>query len=140
MPVKPVKHIASIVENGVGSFVQPCKRVTLRYCNWGGSSKGMRELLRSQLRTIAEANPKIEFVAQKKAGHPIVQGEYANGATKTVCVRNYEPSKILEKIELVQNSSGNKLKKYQRAVESHNESVRGIWSPFHVEKEFRYRV
>jgi len=140
MPVRPVKHIASFLENGVGSFVQPCKRITLRYCNWGGSSKGMRDLLRNDLKKIAEANPKVEFVVKKEAGHPIVQGEYASGNLKTVCVRNFDAKKILQKIELVRNSSGNKLVKYQRAVESHNPSVRGIWSPFHVEKEFRYRV
>lgn len=140
MPVNPVKHIGTFLNNGVGSFVQPCTRVTLRYCNWGGSSRGMRELLKTQLRDVAAASPKVEFVAMRSTGHPIVMGEYANGLTKTVCVRNYNPQKILQKIQLVQNASGAKLQKYQRAVESRNPSVRGIWSPFHTDKEFRYRV
>lgn len=140
MPAIPVKHIGTTLNNGVGSFVQPCIRVTLRYCNWGGSSRGMRELLRTQLKKLAAASPKVEFVAMRSAGHPIVKGEYANGLSKTVCVRNYDPQKIIQKIQLVQNASGKKLEKYHRAVESHNPSVRGIWSPFHTDKEFRYRI
>lgn len=140
MPVAPAKFIQSSLQNGVGSFVQPCTKIVLRYCNWGGSSRGMRQLLREDIRKVAAENPKVEFVVEKKSGHPIVQGFYANGNVKSVCVRNYEPSKILEKINLVRNSSGNKLQKYQRAVESNNKSVRGIWSPFHVDSEYRYRI
>ncbi|PRT56308.1 54S ribosomal protein L51, mitochondrial [Wickerhamiella sorbophila] len=140
MPVQPAKFIQSTFRNGVGSFVQPCTKIVLRYCNWGGSSRGMRKLLNENIRQIAAENPEIEVVVQKKSGHPIVQGFYANGNIKSVCVRNYEPSKILEKISVVRNSSGEKLRKYNRAVESKNESVRGIWSPFHVDAEHRYRI
>ena len=100
----------------------------------------MRQLLRENLREIAKQNPAVEFVVMKKSGHPIVQGHYANGNLKSVCVRNYEPRKIMEKIALVRDSSGAKLEKYNRAVESQNQSVRGIWSPFHVEKEYRHRI
>lgn len=140
MPVRVNKAVSVSLRNGVGLFAQPCHKIVLRYCNWGGSSRGMREFLRTSLKTIAEQNPKVEFVVRQQPGHPIVQGVYAGGLSKPVCVRNYNPSKILEKIQVVQNASGHKLQKYNRAVESTNESVRGIWSPFHVDKESRHRV
>ena len=68
-------------------------RLVFRYCPMGGSSRGMREFLRSAqaelpqegkchvsyrtLRHLAESNPQIEIVAKvKKYAHPMVTGEY----------------------------------------------------------------
>ena len=38
----PAKRVVSYAQNGVGAFVQPCKRMEFYYCDWGGSSLGMR--------------------------------------------------------------------------------------------------
>jgi large subunit ribosomal protein L43 len=48
-----------------------------------------------------------------------------------VCVRNFESKDILDKVEYFKQSSGEKLKKQRKPVTSVNESVRGIWSPYH---------
>ena len=49
-----------------------------------------------------------------------------------ICVRNMEPSEIKEKMAIVLDSSGRKMRQMDRyPVESVNPSVRGIWSPFH---------
>ncbi|ANB12617.1 mitochondrial 54S ribosomal protein MRPL51 [Sugiyamaella lignohabitans] len=100
----------------------------------------VRNFLVEDIKRIAKENPKIEFEIVKETGHPVIKGEYVNGKEKVICVRNYEPSKIAEKISVLANSSGKKLQNYTRSVESKNPSVRGIWSPFHVGQEFRYKV
>lgn len=50
------------------------------------------------------------------------------------------PHEILDKALYLRSSSGEKLKKSSRAgrnmVKSNNESVRGIWDPYHG-KEFK---
>ena len=46
-------------------------------------------------------------------------------------MRNIEHQQVLEKANLLKNSSGKKLKKINKPVVSLNESVRGIFSPFH---------
>jgi large subunit ribosomal protein L43 len=92
------------------------------------------------LKKIAQENPKIEFEVLKQSGHPILRGEYVNGNEKVICVRNYEHSKITDKIKLLADSSGAKLKHYTKPVNSHNPSVRGIWSPLHVEEQYRYKI
>jgi large subunit ribosomal protein L43 len=38
----PAKRVVSYAQNGVGAFIQQCKRMEFRYCDWGGSSQGMR--------------------------------------------------------------------------------------------------
>jgi len=41
---------------------------------------------------------------------------------------------VREKAELLRNANGEKLKRVNKPVQSINESVRGIWSPFHGAK------
>jgi large subunit ribosomal protein L43 len=38
----PAKRVVSYAQNGVGAFIRQCKRMEFRYCDWGGSSEGMR--------------------------------------------------------------------------------------------------
>lgn len=30
-----------LIQNGVGAFILPCKRMDFHYCDWAGSSRGM---------------------------------------------------------------------------------------------------
>lgn len=100
----------------------------------------MRQFLQNDIKTLAAKYPKISFEVVKDSGHPVLRGLYSNGKEKVICVRNYEPAKIAEKIRLLTQSSGAQLKKYTVAVESPNKSVRGVWSPFHVEHAYRYKI
>lgn len=58
-------------------------------------------------------------------------GHYINGKIKSICVKNMEPSEILKKAELLRDASGDKVKRVNKPVTSINESVRGVWSPYH---------
>jgi len=124
----------SYAQNGVGAFIRQCKRMEFRYCDWGGSSEGMRHYLKSRLPTFASQHPSIEFFISKQANaHPIIRGVYLNGREKVICVRNLDQNQIQQKAELLRDSSGKKLKRVIRKVETDNSSVRGIWSPFHLQ-------
>lgn len=58
-------------------------------------------------------------------------GHYINGREKAICVRNMTREQILKKVLLLRDASGEKLKRTVKPVTSVNESVRGIWSPYH---------
>ncbi|ODV95308.1 hypothetical protein PACTADRAFT_80723 [Pachysolen tannophilus NRRL Y-2460] len=139
MPVKALSKV-SIARNGIGAFVLPCRRITLQYCNWGGSSQGMRDFLTQRLSKIAQQYPEIEFKVVRKSGHPILRGDYSNDKDKVVCVRNFNIDVVENKLKLLVNSTGSQLKKHKQNVESLNESVRGIWSPLHAHAESRYKI
>ncbi|GME73485.1 unnamed protein product [[Candida] boidinii] len=131
----------SKARNGVGAFVLPCKRITLQYCNWGGSSQGMRDFLRLRLKPFANSHPEVEFkVLQKPGFHPIIKGEYTNDLDKTICVRKWNIDIVENKLKLLVNSSGKKLYKPKQNVKSLNASVRGVWSPFHIDPNHRYKI
>lgn len=83
---------------------------------------------------FARANPSVEMtVSPRPSTHPIIRASYINGREKVVCVRNMKPQEILEKATLLRDASGEKLKKRRKLgiVSSDNQSVRGVWSPFH---------
>ncbi|KAI7263686.1 hypothetical protein KC345_g9046 [Hortaea werneckii] len=131
MPLEALRSVAR-AQNGVGAFILQCKRLDFHYCDWAGSSKGMNTFLTSTLPAFARKNPGIEISVSPRPGrHPIIRGSYINGKQRAICVRNMQPSEILEKTELLKGASGEKLKRTRKPVTSMNESVRGVWDPFH---------
>ncbi|KAL3964756.1 hypothetical protein ACCO45_001760 [Purpureocillium lilacinum] len=110
MTVKALRAVSS-GQNGVGAFILQCKKMDLHYCDWAGSSRGMNGFIKSLLPKFAAANPQVEFAP--------------------ICVRNLSPYEILQKVELLRDASGEKLKRTNKAVTSVKPSVRGIWSPYH---------
>lgn len=146
------------MQNGVGAFILQCKKLDFHYCDWAGSSKGMKYVARSASRKIktqrgkdginsnvnhsgfiksllpkvAASTPQVEFAVSPRPGrHPVIIGHYINGRTKPICVRNLTPYEILQKVELLRDASGNKNRRTTKAVVSTKPSVRGIWSPYH---------
>ena len=73
-------------------------------------------------------------ISPRPRKHPVLRAHYINGATKSICVRNLEKEQVLEKAELLRNSSGVKNRKLKggKFVTSINESVRGVWSGMHA--------
>ncbi|KAG5949749.1 hypothetical protein E4U60_000034 [Claviceps pazoutovae] len=131
MTVRALRKVASS-KNGVGAFILQCKKMELHYCDWAGSSSGMNGFIKSLLPKFVAENPQIEFVLSPRPGkHPLITGHYINGRHKPVCVRSLSPYEILQKMELLRDASGEKLKRRNKAVTSSNPSVRGIWSPYH---------
>lgn len=58
-----------------------------------------------------------------------------NGRDKVICLRSLLPPSVSSKVQLLLDSSGQKITNLKRPkVESTTESVRGIWSAFHEEK------
>ncbi|OBT53980.1 hypothetical protein VE04_04815 [Pseudogymnoascus sp. 24MN13] len=131
MGAKALKKLSS-GQNGVGAFILQCKKLDFHYCDWAGSSRGMNAFLRDQLPAFAAANPSIEItVSPRPSKHPVIKGTFINGREKAICVRNLQPMSILQKAVLLRDASGEKLTTEARPVKSINDSVRGIWSPYH---------
>ncbi|PWY63886.1 mitochondrial ribosomal protein L43 [Aspergillus heteromorphus CBS 117.55] len=131
MPIQGIRTVAS-ARNGVGAFILQCKQLDFHYCDWAGSSRGMVAYLRHHLHAFAKANPQIEIrVSPRPNKHPVIRGVFVNGREKVICVRNLEPEQIGKKANLLREASGEKLKRTTKPVTSINESVRGIWSPYH---------
>ncbi|KAK2679938.1 Ribosomal protein/NADH dehydrogenase domain [Fusarium oxysporum f. sp. vasinfectum] len=129
MTVKAIRQIAK-GQNGLGAFILQCKKLDFYYCDWAGSSK----VASSSLFSPSSPPPTLKSNSPsppRPGKHPVVVGHYINGRTKPICVRNLSPYEILQKAELLRDASGEKLKRYNKAVNSAQPSVRGVWSPYH---------
>lgn len=92
----------------------------------------MNSFIKHSLPAFARANPQIEInVSPRPRKHPVIRGTYINGKERSVCVRNQEKEQILQRTGALRDASGEKNKRTTKKVFSVNESVRGIWSPFH---------
>ncbi|RWA09350.1 hypothetical protein EKO27_g5748 [Xylaria grammica] len=131
MTIRALEKV-SVGQNGVGAFILQCIKMDIHYCDQSGSSRGMNSFIKSELSKFAALNPQIEFaVSPRPRKHPLIIGHYINGKQKSICVRNMHALQILKKVELLRDSSGEKTKKVNKPVTSINESVRGVWSPYH---------
>ncbi|KAI0002745.1 thioredoxin-like protein [Xylariaceae sp. FL0662B] len=131
MTIRALEKV-SFGQNGIGAFILQCKRMDIHYCDYSGSSRGMNTFIKTQLSKFAASHPQIEFVVSPRPRkHPVLTGHYINGKHKSICVKNMDALQILKKVELLRDASGEKVKRVNKPIKSINESVRGIWSPYH---------
>jgi large subunit ribosomal protein L43 len=95
----------------------------------------MNSFIKASLPTLAKNSPQIEItVSPRPRRHPVIIAHYMNGTTRSLCVKNLQNEGVREKAEFLRNYTGEKNRKAGKPVTSINESVRGIWDPFHGAK------
>ena len=106
-------------------------KLEISYCPHSGSSKGIRSIITSgDLVSFAEENVDVEvFAYQGRGKHPFVRGSYLTGWDKTIGCKNESPGKIMTQIELLANSSGRKLTKFEKPITTATPSIQGVWTP-----------
>uniref|UniRef100_M4BMG1 Large ribosomal subunit protein mL43 n=1 Tax=Hyaloperonospora arabidopsidis (strain Emoy2) TaxID=559515 RepID=M4BMG1_HYAAE len=114
-------------------------KVTIRYCQHGGSSRYVRQLLSDQrFLQFVEENPQVQFETELKgARHPIVIGDYVTNERKVSDLKNQDIPFILKQLERLRNSSGRKMTPMKKPVISKRPTIQGIWQPDLVFPEFK---
>mmetsp|Transcript_13435 Transcript_13435/g.18378 ORF Transcript_13435/g.18378 Transcript_13435/m.18378 type:complete len:120 (-) Transcript_13435:224-583(-) len=104
--------------------------LTLHYCRIGGSSRGMRDFIESELPKFREANPQLNVkVKQKNGHHPVLYGEFVHGNTKEVTVRNEDIAEIQRQINFLRNQYGMPVVKLKTRNRTKRPSIQGMWTP-----------
>ncbi|KAI0047646.1 hypothetical protein FA95DRAFT_1582598 [Auriscalpium vulgare] len=132
---KPIfrAQLTSRPSNGHTAFVPQIRKLVFEYCDKWASSANTRTYLHNHLEELARAHPHIEVVVrQRNLKQPIVRGFYLNDNEKVIPLNGFEVNGIQNKVQLLLDSSGAKIKSLKRrTVESTAESARGIWSGVH---------
>ncbi|KAF8528049.1 thioredoxin-like protein [Hysterangium stoloniferum] len=125
--------------NGHASFIPQIRKIVVEYCDYWPSSANTRSFLMKRIEQFAKEHPHVEFIVkQRNYKQPIVRGFYLNGREKVVPLNGFETTMIHQKVQLLLDSSGAKIKPLKnRTVESSTESPRGIWSGLHVEETYK---
>ncbi|CAH8359756.1 unnamed protein product [Eruca vesicaria subsp. sativa] len=105
------------------------KKLVVSYCNWGGSSRGIRAFMESELPALIEKNPQLEVVTELSRGqHPYLKGEYRNRNERVVCVKNMDTEEVLLCATRLRNSLGRKVVKLRTRHVTKYPSVQGTWT------------
>ena len=123
------------------------KRLNLHYSTSDHSSKGMRDFILGiatstssqaqkvhqsplSLAAFALANPHLAIDAKAHANRaPRVVGEYADGSTRVVDVKNKTASEISIVVQRARDSASGIGRKYTKPVITQSPSVQGVWDP-----------
>lgn len=124
------------------------KKLTLHYCEIGGSSRSMRDYLSNgKLVEWCKRKPHVEIAVVPRNGHhPFVHAEYhtKNKRIHQICVKNVESWKEVEKVmESLSNRSGRKISKLTKPVLTDTPSIQGVWTPFldlHLQPRFKVEL
>lgn len=122
-------------------------KVTLHYCEVGGSSRAMREYIgNGQLASWATSHPHVSIEVKRRNGHhPYVHADYLTNSKSVlhqVSVKNYESWDLVEEVlVMLSNRSGRKISKIIKPVLTDTPSIQGVWTPFlNLQHEPAFRV
>lgn len=108
------------------------RNVKLQFCDWGGSSKGVRELLSTKtLDEFLEKNPSIKFEAYIRTGsHPAFFTEYINGWSCSIPLKSSSAEEVMKMLNMARTRFGQRSISHSGAkVISSNKSIQGVWRP-----------
>ena len=128
------------------------QKLTIYYCEYGGSSKAIREFMGSgQLAKWASERPHLNIHVKVRNGngnHPFVHAKYLS-ATKNslhqICIKSSDTKQPdLEKVfNQLYNRSGRKITKLTKPIYTQTPSVQGVWTPalnLHLTPEFPMEI
>ena len=126
------------------------QKLTLFYCEHGGSSRAVRDFLASgKLIEWARERPHLNIQVKVRNGkHPYVKGDYLtspNENTHQICIKsNQAKSPDIEKVlDQLYNRSGRKVKKFTKPVYTDTPSIQGVWTPalnLHLAPQFPMQI
>jgi large subunit ribosomal protein L43 len=120
--------------------INQCQKLTLFYCEHGGSSQAVRDFLRSgKLVQWATERPSVQIKVKVRNGkHPFVKADYLSGVSNErkphahqICLRSNQAKapEVGDIFDQLYNRSGRKITKLTKPVYSQTPSVQGVWTP-----------
>uniref|UniRef100_A0A7S2RB73 Large ribosomal subunit protein mL43 n=1 Tax=Mucochytrium quahogii TaxID=96639 RepID=A0A7S2RB73_9STRA len=104
------------------------EKLTIRYCQNGGSSKGIRKFIRHDVIKFAEENPQVSVQTVLKPNrHPIIVAEYKKGPSQVHSCRNYDRDEINGIVNDVRDRTGRLITRIKKPVYSNTPSIQGEW-------------
>lgn len=110
------------------------QKLTLKYCEYGGSSRAIRDFIANgRLVAWATLHPDTAVEVKVRNGHhPLVEGAYISQAVDhQISVKNYDSWRDVQEVcQMLADRSGRKITKITVPVLTDSPSIQGVWTPF----------
>jgi large subunit ribosomal protein L43 len=103
----------------------------LYFCDFGGSSLGVRTALKSpQLVEFIKENPHLKLeISMRRNYHPYISSSYINGYVKDQSLKNMNEEEIIGWLKKVNSEFGRRpLKHNSVKVVAEHKSIQGEWT------------
>ena len=110
--------------------IHQLKNIRLYFCDFGGSSVGLREAMKSQeFADHVKANPNVKVeIYMRRNHHPYMSTTFINGYVKDIPLRNNTHEESLGYIQSVYTEFGRKALRHNQArVITTKKSIQGGW-------------
>eukprot|EP01026_Neomeris_dumetosa_P067586 TRINITY_DN65924_c0_g1_i2.p4 TRINITY_DN65924_c0_g1~~TRINITY_DN65924_c0_g1_i2.p4 ORF type:complete len:161 (-),score=8.08 TRINITY_DN65924_c0_g1_i2:439-861(-) len=105
-------------------------RISFIYCDWGGSSRGLRQFIEENLPLLKYKRPWIKFDTQvRRNKHPLLTATYKSGRFRYVSVKNCTPQEIGQFAYYLVNNPGISMRKNVDRFRTKRPSIQGQWTP-----------
>jgi len=104
------------------------RKVMIKYCDYSGSSAGVRDWIQTQLTPFAKANPHLEVIVSRNPGkEPHVRARYLADGDKALSLKNLSWKQVTMRVQMLRDARPVKLKKWDKPFRS-TPSVQGEWT------------
>jgi len=114
----------------VSRGINQLKNIRLYFCDFGGSSTGVRDFLKSnELANFVTKNEHLNIeVFLKRGNHPYMSSTYINGYVKDQPLRNMEEVEVMDEFVKFNNALGRKALLHNSIkVVGAKKSIQGVW-------------
>lgn len=115
----------------VSRGIPQLKNIRLFFCDYGGSSLGVRNALQSpKMADFMQMNESLKLeIFLKRNFHPYISTTYINGYVKDQSLKNLSEKEVVEWVNKVNGEFGRKpLKHNSIKVVTEHKSIQGVWN------------
>ena len=115
----------------VSRGVPQLKNIRLYFCDFGGSSQGVRQALGSQeFASFVDANPHLNVeIYMRRNFHPVMSSTYVNGYVKDQSLKKFDSGDVVGWLTKVNSEFGRRaLQHNANKVVTERKSIQGAWS------------
>ena len=128
------------------------QKLSIYYCEYGGSSRAVRDYLESgKIVEWASRRPTVDVAVKVRNGkHPHVKAEYlthnkGSAGHHQICLKSNKSHvpDVESVMDKLYNRSGRKITKFTKTIYTATPSIQGVWTPalnLHLTPEFQMKV
>ncbi|KAI1309094.1 39S ribosomal protein L43, mitochondrial [Halotydeus destructor] len=134
---QPSGHLKNAYYQGLGRYICQLQRVTVKFSKSGGTSKGARDFIESDIVDFSRNNPSVVvYLKPRKKPTPVLICEYVNGTRHWMNLKNFNRDEIVSWLDYYVTRCGDQVKRYRKPNHTDWPTIQGMWTPFtHIPTE-----